>query len=48
MTFAGPAPDLDRLDGIKVERAGANTLRFAVAGGVAPLLRALASCNTWC
>jgi ABC-2 type transport system ATP-binding protein len=42
VTFAGPAPELESLDGIKAERAGANTLRFEVTGSVAPLLEVLA------
>ena len=41
VTFAGPAPDLASVDGITVERAGANALRFEVAGSIAPLLEAL-------
>jgi ABC-2 type transport system ATP-binding protein len=42
VTFAGEVPDLPSLDGIKLEHAGANTLRCAVSGSVAPLLAALA------
>jgi ABC-2 type transport system ATP-binding protein len=42
VTFAGQAPVMAALDGVKVEHAGANTLRFAVSGNVAPLLTALA------
>jgi ABC-2 type transport system ATP-binding protein len=42
VTFAGPAPALSSLDGIAVEHAGENALRFHVAGSVAPLLAALA------
>ncbi len=41
VTFAGPAPDLASVDGITVERAGPNALRFEVAGGIASLLEAL-------
>ena len=41
VTFAGPAPELAALDGITVERAGANALRFEVAGSIAPLLELL-------
>ncbi len=41
VTFAGKAPEIASLDGIKIERAGANTLRCAVSGSVAPLLTAL-------
>ena len=42
VTFAGNAPELTSVDGITVEHAGANALRFHIAGGVAPLLAALA------
>ncbi len=42
IVFAGHAPELQSLDGIKVEHAGANTLRCAVSGSVAPLLAAIA------
>ncbi len=42
VTFAGPPPALPSLDGITVERAGANALRFEVSGAVAPLLAVLA------
>jgi ABC-2 type transport system ATP-binding protein len=44
-TFAGRVPELSSLDGIRVERAGPNALRFEVAGSVAPLLRALAAAD---
>jgi ABC-2 type transport system ATP-binding protein len=43
VTFAGEAPELAALHGVKVEHAGANTLRCTVSGNVAPLLAALAS-----
>jgi len=42
VTFAGPAPDLGPLDGITVEHAGPNALRFEVTGSVSPLLDVLA------
>ncbi|MGZ4409330.1 MAG: ABC transporter ATP-binding protein, partial [Gaiellaceae bacterium] len=42
VTFAGPAPSLDALAGINVERVDATTLRFEVAGSPQPLLAALA------
>ena len=38
VTFAGAAPDLFPRDGITVERAGPNALRFEVTGSIAPLL----------
>jgi polyether ionophore transport system ATP-binding protein len=43
VTFAGPAPALPELAGIKRERAGANALRFEVSGSVRPLIEALAA-----
>jgi ABC-2 type transport system ATP-binding protein len=42
VSFAGPAPEIGALDGVAVERAGENSLRFTVSAGVAPLLAALA------
>jgi polyether ionophore transport system ATP-binding protein len=42
VTFTGPAPQLPPLDGVHVESAGANALRFEVTGGVGPLIAALA------
>jgi ABC-2 type transport system ATP-binding protein len=42
VTFAGEPPVLASIEGISVERAGANALRFEVTGSVAPLLEALA------
>jgi ABC-2 type transport system ATP-binding protein len=42
VTFAGPAPELGSLEGVSVQRAGPNALRFEVSGRVGPLLRALA------
>jgi ABC-2 type transport system ATP-binding protein len=41
VTFAGSAPEVASFDGVTVEHAGANTLRFEVAGSVAPLMQAL-------
>jgi ABC-2 type transport system ATP-binding protein len=41
-TFDGPAPALDGLAGVEVERDGRSTLRFEVTGSVQPLLEALA------
>jgi ABC-2 type transport system ATP-binding protein len=45
ITFAGPAPELGPLDGVTIERAGANAVRCHVAGGVQPLLTALAGAD---
>jgi ABC-2 type transport system ATP-binding protein len=42
VTFDGPPPAIDGLDGIESFPAGGNTLRFEVAGPVRPLLEALA------
>jgi ABC-2 type transport system ATP-binding protein len=42
VTFAGPAPELEPLEGVTVEHAGPNALRFEVSGSVGPLLDALA------
>jgi ABC-2 type transport system ATP-binding protein len=42
VTFDGPPPPIDGLDGIEVFPAGGNTLRFEVAGPIRPLLDALA------
>ena len=41
VTFAGPAPDLGRLPGVHVTRAGANGLHCEVTGPIAPLISAL-------
>jgi ABC-2 type transport system ATP-binding protein len=41
-SFAGPAPSLEPIDGVKIESAGANSLRLEVSGPVSPVLRALA------
>jgi len=42
VTFAGPAPELELLDGVTVDHAGPNALRFEVSGSIGPLLDALA------
>jgi len=42
VTFDGPPPSIDGLDGIEAFPAGGNTLRFEVAGPIRPLLEALA------
>ena len=42
VTFDGPPPAIDGLDGIESFPAGGNTLRFEVAGPIRPLLEALA------
>jgi polyether ionophore transport system ATP-binding protein len=42
VTFAGPAPDLDGLPGVRVVSAGPNALRCEVSGSVGPLVAALA------
>jgi ABC-2 type transport system ATP-binding protein len=42
VTFAGPAPDLGGLPGVRVASAGQNALRCEVSGGVGPLIAALA------
>jgi ABC-2 type transport system ATP-binding protein len=42
VTFDGPPPAIDDLDGIESFPAGGNTLRFEVAGPIRPLLAALA------
>jgi len=41
ITFAGPAPRLPDLPGIRVASAGPNALRFEVSGSIDPLLAAL-------
>jgi ABC-2 type transport system ATP-binding protein len=41
VTFAGPAPRLDPLPGVKVARAGPNALSCEVSGSVGPLISAL-------
>jgi ABC-2 type transport system ATP-binding protein len=42
VTFAGPAPSLPSLPGIRVASAGENALRCEVSGSVGPLIAALA------
>jgi ABC-2 type transport system ATP-binding protein len=42
VTFAGAAPEIGELPGVRVEKAGPNALRAEVSGPVAPLLAALA------
>ena len=42
VAFAGEAPELPPLPGVRVESAGPNALRFDVAGSVGPLIAALA------
>jgi ABC-2 type transport system ATP-binding protein len=42
VTFAGPAPSLPQLPGIRVKAAGENALTCEVSGSVAPLIAALA------
>jgi ABC-2 type transport system ATP-binding protein len=42
ITFAGPAPELDELPGVRVASAGPNALRCEVSGSVGPLIAALA------
>jgi ABC-2 type transport system ATP-binding protein len=42
VTFAGAAPQLEPLEGVTIEHAGPNALRFEVSGSVGPLLDALA------
>ena len=41
VTFDGPAPTLPQLAGVRVARAGQNTLTFEVSGEVGPLISAL-------
>jgi ABC-2 type transport system ATP-binding protein len=41
VTFDGRVPELPRLPGIEVAQAGANALRFEVAGSMGPLIAAL-------
>jgi ABC-2 type transport system ATP-binding protein len=42
VTFAGPAPELPRLPGVSVVKAGGNALRCEVSGSVGELIAALA------
>jgi ABC-2 type transport system ATP-binding protein len=41
ITFAGPAPELGPLDGVRVASAGENALRCEVSGSIEPLVSAL-------
>ena len=43
VTFAGPAPTLEPIPGVRTVAAGANALRFEVSGEIGPLLTALAA-----
>jgi ABC-2 type transport system ATP-binding protein len=43
VTFAGPAPALPELAGVRVARAGDNALRCEVTGDIGPLISALAA-----
>jgi ABC-2 type transport system ATP-binding protein len=42
VTFMGRAPNLSPLEGVQVQSAGPNALRFEVSGSVGPLIAALA------
>ncbi len=42
VTFAGPAPKLPELPGVRVASAGPNALRFEVSGSIRPVIAALA------
>ncbi len=42
VTFAGEAPTLPALSGVRAHAAGANALRFEVSGSIGPLVAALA------
>ena len=42
VTFADGVPQLPALEGVSVESAGPNALRFSVSGGIGPLIAALA------
>ncbi len=42
VTFAGNAPELPTLAGVRAQSAGPNALRFEVSGSVGPLIAALA------
>jgi ABC-2 type transport system ATP-binding protein len=41
VTFAGQAPTLPSLEGVQVQSAGPNALRFEVTGSIGPLIAAL-------
>ena len=42
VTFDGPVPRLERLEGVTVQSAGPGALRFEVSGSIGPLIAALA------
>jgi ABC-2 type transport system ATP-binding protein len=42
VTFAGHAPELPALEGVHIQSAGPNALRFEVSGSIGPLIAALA------
>ena len=42
VAFAGPAPDLPSIPGVRVRRSGASGLRCEVTGSIGPLITALA------
>jgi ABC-2 type transport system ATP-binding protein len=42
VTFAGPPPRLDELDGVHATGAGPNALRLEVTGSIGPVIAALA------
>jgi ABC-2 type transport system ATP-binding protein len=42
VTFAGQAPTLESLEGVQVQSAGPDALRFEIAGSIGPLIAALA------
>jgi ABC-2 type transport system ATP-binding protein len=41
VTFDGDIPEIEPIPGVKVHRAGPNSLRFVVTGSIAPLIEAL-------
>jgi len=43
ITFAGPSPRLDGLDGVEIASPGVNTVRCEVTGNLQPLLAAIAN-----
>jgi ABC-2 type transport system ATP-binding protein len=43
VTFAGAAPDLGQIPGVRIQRAGENALRCEATGNIGPLIAALAS-----
>jgi len=42
VVFAGRAPQMPELAGVRVQSAGPNALRFEISGGIGPLIAALA------